>query len=118
MKKISLTCIECPMGCSLEVALDSERVSEVSGNRCPRGKMYAENEVVCPKRVLTTTVRTKEGKILSVKTSSPIERAKIFEVIKKINSIHPSGDIKIGDVLAENISDGADLVAADNSEYL
>jgi CxxC motif-containing protein len=38
--------------------------------------------------------------------------------MKKINSIHPSGDIKIGDVLAENISDGADLVAADNSEYL
>ena len=29
---------------------------ELTKNSCPRGKMYAENEVVCPKRVVTSTM--------------------------------------------------------------
>ena len=51
----SLTCIICPRGCLLEVEL-GENIA-VSGNLCPRGKVYAENECTNPQRTVTSTVR-------------------------------------------------------------
>ena len=33
-----LTCIVCPVGCSLKVELDNSEVVSVSGNTCPRGE--------------------------------------------------------------------------------
>ncbi len=116
--KSRITCIECPIGCTIDVEVENGKVLSVVGNACPRGKMYAENEVVCPKRVLTSTVRTTEGKLLSVKTDAPVEKAKMFEIMKQINGVHPTGEIHVGDILVENIADGANLVAADNSKYL
>ena len=33
-----LICINCPMGCCLEVEYDADKVLGVKGNECPRGK--------------------------------------------------------------------------------
>ena len=66
---IRLTCIECPLGCDIEVQKENGEL-KITGNSCPRGKLYATNEVTCPKRVLTTTVRCEGGELVSVKTSS------------------------------------------------
>ena len=46
MKVHRLTCIECPIGCALEVGVEDEKAVYVKGNACPRGKVYGENEVV------------------------------------------------------------------------
>ncbi len=111
---IDLTCIECPMGCSLTVEVEDGKVLSVKGNNCNRGRMYAENEVTCPKRVVTSTVKTVDGRIVPVKTDAPIQKSKMFEVMEIINGIHPSGDIRIGDILMRGV-DGANIVATDNS---
>ena len=58
MEEKLLTCIECPMGCSIKVIIDGNKVVEIDGNNCVRGKAYVENEVFCPKRVVTSTVKT------------------------------------------------------------
>lgn len=52
-----LTCIVCPIGCRLSVedAADGELL--VTGNRCPRGAVYAVEEIRSPKRVVTATCR-------------------------------------------------------------
>ena len=109
-----LTCIECPIGCEMQVELDGEKVLSVTGNSCPRGKMYAENEVVCPKRVLTSSVRAVNGEMVSVKTDKPIKKTEIFAVMEKVNLVKCKLPVKIGDVLVENISDDANLVATTN----
>ena len=44
MEKRELTCIVCPMGCSLEVTLEDGKVLSVKGNGCPRGEAYGKNE--------------------------------------------------------------------------
>ena len=111
MEKIGLTCVECPMGCSIEVTLENGRAVEVKGNGCPRGKLYAENEVVCPKRVVTTTVRTTDGRMLPVKTDKPIRRSRTFEVMSVVNGFIATAPVKIGDVLIKNVDEDADLVA-------
>lgn len=115
METKRLTCVECPMGCQIEVDMNGDNILEVRGNSCPRGKTYAENEVVCPVRVLTTTVRANNGTtMVCVKTDKPIKKSEIFEIMKKINAVKCDLPVKVGDVLVENIADGANLVATGN----
>ena len=112
--RTSLTCIECPLGCSIEVEVEAGKVLSVKGNTCPRGKMYAESEVICPRRVLTSTVRAASGEMIPVKTSQSVKKAEMFELMKKINAVHPQLPVKIGDVLIKDIAEGANLIATGN----
>lgn len=110
----TLTCIECPMGCEITVELENGEVKNVSGNSCPRGKIYASAEVICPMRVVTSTVRATNGEMIPVKTDKPVKKSKIFNVMQTINSIKCELPVKNGDVLVENISDGANLIVSGN----
>ena len=113
--KTTLTCIECPIGCQIEVVVEKGKAVSVTGNGCLRGKIYAENEVVCPKRVVTSTVRATDGTLVPVKTAEPIKKSEIFNVMKKINAATCALPVKIGDVIIEDVSDGVALVAAGSS---
>ena len=42
MEKRTLTCINCPLGCQIEVTLDGGAVQSITGNTCKRGAEYAE----------------------------------------------------------------------------
>ena len=114
--KQTLTCIECPIGCEVEVEIIDGKVASVQGNSCPRGKTYAENEVTCPKRVVTSTVRAKNGVLVPVKTDRPIRKSEIFAVMTKINATVCELPVKIGDILMENICDDAHLIATRNMD--
>ena len=55
-----ITCIRCPLGCSLRVsvaisAADAEVVG-VEGNQCARGSRYGAEEAVHPMRTVTACV--------------------------------------------------------------
>ncbi len=113
MKK-RLTCIECPVGCEVEVTLEQGKVVEITGNSCPRGKVYAESEVVCPKRVVTSTIRAENGEIIPVKTDRPVRKHAIFEVMEKINGTVCKTPVAIGDILVKNICDDANLIVTGN----
>lgn len=107
-----LICIVCPMGCEMTATIDGETVTKVTGNTCRRGEEYAKSECVNPVRVITTTVSTQSGKIVPVKTDTPIPRKLISECMEKINSLHPSNeDISVGNVICKNIlNTGANVV--------
>jgi len=105
-----LICIVCPNGCHLHVDDDFN----VTGNRCPRGAVYAKQEVTNPTRVVTSTVRidSKVLKVLPVKTKAPVSKKKIFDVMAVINKTSVKVPVHIGDVLVKDIAGtGADLVA-------
>ncbi|MBQ8726630.1 MAG: DUF1667 domain-containing protein [Clostridia bacterium] len=116
MKKVNLTCIECPIGCDITVEIDGEKVLSVQGNACQRGKLYVSNEVVCPVRVLTTTVKTQNGKMLPVKSNKPIKKADIFVAMEKINGVVAKTPIKIGERVIADIFDGVDIIACADVE--
>ena len=44
MEKRELICIGCPLGCMLTVEMNDGAVVNVTGNTCPRGKVYAEKD--------------------------------------------------------------------------
>ena len=96
-----LTCIVCPRGCRLKVDANME----VTGNACPRGKIYAVNELTNPTRTITSSIRVinRPYTLVSVKTSNPIPKAKIFEVMKEIDKLVVEAPTKIGQVVKANI---------------
>ena len=110
-----LTCIECPLGCQIEIELNEKGESKVTGNGCPRGKLYAVTEITCPKRVITTTIRLADGGVLPVKTSNPVKKENIFAVMQKINALNCFQNIKSGDIIVKDIEEGVDLIATADS---
>ena len=57
MEKHELTCIGCPLGCSVKVTLENNIIISVEGNTCKRGEIYARKEITAPTRIVTSTVR-------------------------------------------------------------
>ena len=110
----TLTCIECPVGCEIKVEIENGEVKSVRGNSCPRGKMYAEAEVVCPRRVVTSTVRADSGEMIPVKTSKPVKKTEIFAVMEVIKNTKCPTPVRTGEVLVKNISEDADLIVSGN----
>lgn len=96
-----LTCIICPRGCHLVV--DDEL--NVTGNTCPRGAVYAKNELTHPTRTLTSTVRIESSieSMLPVKSDNPLPKEKIFDAMELINKTTVKAPIKIGDIVIKNI---------------
>ena len=108
----NLICIVCPRGCTLEVTLSEGKVASVTGNACPRGKTYAEDECTAPKRTVTSTARTDDGALVPVKTDSPIPKELVFDLMKAINSVKAPASVKIGDVIIRDVlGTGANVVA-------
>ncbi|WP_130808210.1 DUF1667 domain-containing protein [Senegalia massiliensis] len=111
-----ITCIVCPIGCSLLIEKDEERQEgyRVSGNKCKRGESYAIKEMKNPTRIITSTVKIKGGLLerLPVKTKDAIPKDKIFEIMDFINQVTVTAPINVGDIIIKNIGDtGVDLVS-------
>ena len=108
--KREMTCIVCPLGCKLTVELENNQVLSVSGNTCPRGEKYAQNECTNPQRTVTTTIKCADGSVVAVKTDKTIPKEKMFECMKIINNTVAPLPIEVGDVIIEN-DFGANVVA-------
>ncbi|MFR7441206.1 MAG: DUF1667 domain-containing protein [Lachnospiraceae bacterium] len=114
-----LTCINCPVGCSLKVEMDGENVICVSGNTCRRDEIYARKEVTNPTRIVTSTVKVVNGTsgTVSVKTKEDIPKEKIFVCVQALRGIEVQAPVHIGDVILENVAGtGVDIVATRNVE--
>jgi|SRR5690554_707978 len=110
-----LTCIVCPIGCRIRVNEEFETLN-ITGNRCPRGAVYAKNEIIAPKRILTAVVKVAGiNEMLSVKTSEDIPKEKIFTAMQEIKKIIVDHPVKIGQVIKRNlVGTNVDLVATKN----
>ena len=108
-----LICINCPLGCRLNVDDSNLKDIKVTGNTCLRGVKYAVSEVTAPKRMVTSSVPVcgSEVKRVAVKTASPVSKEKIFDVLKIVKTVKATAPVAIGDVLYKNVCDGVDLVA-------
>ena len=96
-----LTCICCPLGCSIEADMQAVR-----GNGCPNGEKYAHTELTAPVRTLTSTValvNSKSGmRLAPVRSSEPIPKDQLFDCMKEIANISVSAPVRIGDTVLQN----------------
>ncbi len=115
MDKRELICIGCPVGCQLTAQGEGDSLT-ITGNLCKIGKDYGIKECTDPRRIITTSLKIKneDGTVsmVSVKTNSDVPKNRIFDCLEEIKRYVPQGEIKIGQVVIENILGlGADIVA-------
>ena len=116
MKTMEMTCIRCPMGCRLTVTQEGDAFT-VTGNTCRRGEEYGVQEMRCPMRTVTSSVRVEGGRrpVCSVKTAENVKKADSPAVLEAIRALRATAPIAIGDVLDPNVAGtGVKLVATAN----
>jgi CxxC motif-containing protein len=119
MTKKELTCIGCPLGCSLEVIIEDDNNIKVSGNTCKKGEIYGIKECTNPTRIVTTTVKVINGteEMLPVKTENDIPKGVIFDIVKLLKTVNVKAPVSVGDVVLKNVlNTGVNIVAAKNIE--
>lgn len=113
---MELTCINCPVGCRLQVEIQNGEVVSVTGNQCKRGEKYARQECVAPQRMITAVIPVAGSKMpLSVKTSTTIPKERIFDCMRALSQVKLTAPIAAGTViLADICGTGVDVIATKN----
>jgi CxxC motif-containing protein len=109
-----ITCIICPIGCTLDVECTKTELKSIHGHKCKSGKIYAKEEIFNPTRTVTTTIKVQNGFIplVSVKTDKPVPKGLIFEIMDEVKQKSISAPVKIGDIIIENIKKtGVNIIA-------
>ncbi len=110
-----LICVNCPKGCHLQVSLEDGKIQEIKGYSCENGKRYAQEEVIRPLRVLTTTVKITGGSypVLPVMTDSPIPLDQMDEAMALIKTITVKAPIQMNQIIVSNfLGTDANLIAS------
>ena len=100
------TCVVCPNGCALQVEVsegDKPRCLSVSGNLCPRGKLWAEQEVENPLRTISTNILVIGGTlpVVSVRTLDAIPLTQVRAVRESLKTIVLRAPVMIGDIVSD-----------------
>lgn len=98
------------MGCPLDITEEDGKVV-VRGYTCKRGLEYGVAEYTRPVRTVTTLVRSTDGRVVPVKTSSPIPKDRMFDVLRRMREIVVPAGTEIGAVAEHDVLGlGADIV--------
>ena len=119
MKCRTFTCIVCPNGCVIETKSEPGKETEVTGNKCKRGKEYVLQELTDPRRTIATTVCIAGASLplCSVRLNRAIPKKDIFRVMEEIDKVHLTAPVRIGQIAIENVCGlGADVVVAKNMD--
>lgn len=102
-----MICICCPVGCHLSVESEDGEVLSVSGNKCPKGKAYALEEVLSPKRVVTAVVKTRSRELpyLPVKTTAALPKEKIGTLLGVLYRMELDVPVSCGQCILEDFED-------------
>ena len=115
--KREFTCIVCPNGCRLHTEVENGAVTSVTGNRCPKGRDFAEKECTAPTRSLCTTVKTLGGgaPVLPVRTAGELPKERLFEAMAVLNAYTQTVPVYCGDVLIPDLlGTGCAVIATDD----
>lgn len=117
METKHITCTVCPRGCAITATKDGDIIT-VEGASCDRGRAYAKEEMICPKRMLTTTCKvspalSEKMKLLPVRSAAPVPKELLFDIMEVCREVTVEKKVSIGDTVIPNVLDtGVDIIAA------
>ena len=121
IETLQFNCTTCPAECLLTVEVERSadgavaEVRSVTGNSCPRGDKFAQQELTCPMRVLTTTVAVSgsDEALLPVRASEAIPLALHAQAMNFIRGLVVNAPIRMGDVvLPDLLNTNINLIAS------
>ena len=112
------TCIVCPNGCKIQAQIDEGCITDIKGAMCEKGKAYVRQEILEPKRTIASSVAVRGGEfpLSSVRTTQPIPKEMIVQVMDEIKKIAVEAPTTIGQVVIANVLDtGSDIIITKNN---
>ena len=107
MERKTLTCICCPIGCTIEAELEGNHVLSVRGNSCPRGEKYAKSELSNPGLTGSAT----GAAVAPVRSAREIPKGKMLDCMKELSRVSVAAPVHIGDIALKNAAGtGVDIV--------
>ncbi len=116
-----LVCITCPLGCHLDITRQEGGGIAVSGNRCPRGVKYAEEELLAPKRMVSATARINPARLsgslgsiarLPVRSTAAFAKENVMVLLDAIYALNVELPVRRGDVLIRDFQgSGVNVIA-------
>lgn len=106
MEEKHLICISCPTGCRLTASgKTADGEWEITGNRCPRGVVYAQNELNDPRRIVTAVVRSdsEQQPYLPVRTDQPLPKRFIAPLLNRLYQMEVKIPVKCGGLLLADV---------------
>lgn len=101
-----IMCVLCPNSCCLKIKYDNQtkEILSLFGNKCKRGKGFAEQEITNPLRTLTFSVLVEGGTLplVSTRSEKPMPFCEIIKTAEQLRKIRLAAPIKSGDVIFEN----------------
>ncbi|NLT73501.1 MAG: DUF1667 domain-containing protein [Chloroflexi bacterium] len=108
-------CVTCPVGCSILAKVEGQELIEIRGQACQRGEAFVREELTAPRRMLTTTVRVRGGKLplVPVRSSAPVPQGLLFALARALRQVELSAPV--GDhqpVMLNALDTGIDIVTS------
>lgn len=114
MKETWITCTVCPNSCRILVTED-EQGRAFRGYKCRRGLEHARNEMVCPMRMLTSTMAIEGASLrcVPVISSGEIPKDRLYDCLSQVYAGKVTAPVSAGQVLIGDICGlGVNIVAA------
>lgn len=112
-----LICISCPQGCRLNAVVENDGKITVTGNRCPRGEVYATNELTDPRRMVTAVMPSDDQRhpYIAVRTTAPFPKSKIPALLNRLYRTVIKMPVKNGDIVIADIDNsGIGVIVTEN----
>ncbi len=110
-----IICVTCPKGCTLKVLHEGNKVVDVLGGGCKRGKEYAICELQDPRRMVASSVRVNKGlhPLVPVYTEKPFPKPLIGKLGSVLRDVTLTAPVKINQVVMENVlGTGINVIAS------
>ena len=105
MEEQEITCIICPVGCRMQARVEDGALTNLTGNACKRGEVYAKQECLMPERMVTAVAPVAGSLVpVSLKTERPVPKDRIADCMREIAALRLRLPILMGDVLLEDVA--------------
>ena len=106
-------CVTCPVGCAIEAVVDGTELVEIQGQACKRGDTFVREELTNPRRMLTTTVRVRNGllPLVPVRSSEPLPKGLFHQVVACLRDVEIDAPVAEHQMVSANVLDtGVDII--------
>jgi CxxC motif-containing protein len=114
-EQMEFICVTCPVGCTIQATVEGQQLIAIQGQACKRGEPFVREELTAPRRMLTTTVPVRGGRLplLPVHSSAPLPKALLLPVAALMRQVQVDAPVEEGQVIAPNVLEsGVDMVAS------
>ncbi len=99
----------------LDVEYNKSGVLSVKGNKCSKGEKFAHDEIIDPRRVLTTTIDIESVLFnrLPVRSRTGVPGDRVMDMIKQVKKIKVRTPVKAGDIIIKDfLGSGIDIISS------